>query len=81
MKVEIEVSIPAIPNFIQVGTESRDVKHFTDEQLLMIAGEWTDALLKHAEKRRKAPDEVKLRKALDEVKLRKAWDGVLAEDR
>lgn len=72
VEIEVEVSIPVIPNFIQVGTESRDVKHFTDEQLLMIAGEWTDALLKHAEKRRKAPDE---------VKLRKAWDGVLAEDR
>ncbi len=55
MKVEIEVTIPMVPNFIKVGSENRDIKDFTDDQLRAIAKEWTDNLLSNAAKRRIEP--------------------------
>ena len=71
MQIKVDVVIPDVPNYIYVGKENRDIREFTDEQLLVIAKEWTNKLLAHAERKRKEPV----------VLTRKGWDGVLREDK
>lgn len=64
MKLELEatIEIPALPNFINatsypgenaVKTHSIPVADIKDDQLKEIGRLWTEALLKHAEERRK----------------------------
>jgi len=51
---DYEIELPCLPNFIRT-TDGRqvDVKDIHNSSLVMIAEQWTKALLKHAEERRK----------------------------
>ena len=55
MKIEVEVKIPMVPNYITAGTQQLDVKDFSDEQLREIGKLWTERLVEHAAKRRAVP--------------------------
>lgn len=62
MKKEIEMELPPLPNFIKSkevsgakGKAVIDIKEFNEEELRKMGSEWTEALIKHAEKRRSSP--------------------------
>lgn len=52
MKKEIKVEIPSTPNFIKVGEVVVSIEDFTDEELKELGKEWTEDLLKKAQKKR-----------------------------
>ncbi len=56
MKLDVTVNLPMLPNFIRWGSGSAvtscDVADLTDDQLTALGAAWTEALLKHAQKRR-----------------------------
>lgn len=56
MEKKIKFKLPMLPNFVMAEGNSQystDIKDFTDEELKQIGKEWTEALLAHAQKRRK----------------------------
>lgn len=50
---EMQVEIPAIPNFIQVGDQWMPISNFTDTELTEIGKEWLIKLIKKANTNRK----------------------------
>lgn len=57
MSVQVKrvVSLPTLPNFVKVGTESVNVSELSDRELRRIGKLWTEALVQHAAERRNAP--------------------------
>ena len=53
MKIEKEVTIPSVPNFIKVGNESYGIEEFSNVELREIGKEWTQKLVERAEERAK----------------------------
>lgn len=57
-QVEIEIEVPAIPNFVRNLVKGRDkailvpISDFTEEELRQIGKEWTEKLVKQAKKKR-----------------------------
>ena len=54
MKKEIEVFIPSVPNFIQVGKGATPlgIEMFTEAELRQIGKDWTEKLVEVAKEKR-----------------------------
>jgi hypothetical protein len=60
MEKKVKIEIPSLPNFIRTkafdqGTDraSIPIEDFTPDELRDLGKEWTEALIKHSEERRK----------------------------
>lgn len=49
---KMSVVVPMVPNFIKVGNDMISVARFTESELREIGQEWTEKLIKHAQRRR-----------------------------
>lgn len=59
MKIQRDVELPKMPNFIRSGKEGIDVGSLTDEQVEELIVEWTAAFKKHVIVRRNNLEEWK----------------------
>lgn len=58
IQAKVKLKIPSLPNFIFIDSEdvqkhSIDVKDLSAKELRQIGREWTEALVKHSEWRKK----------------------------
>lgn len=65
MKKLLEIETPGVPNYLRlVGQKFQkelvDITSFTDEELCEIGKDWTEKLIKNAQKRRKEQESFKL---------------------
>lgn len=51
-RIEVDVELPSLPNFVKVGGNSIDIADVSEETLRQIGAEWTEALVANARLRR-----------------------------
>jgi hypothetical protein len=53
-QITVTADVPLLPNFIRSGELVLPVEQFSDDILRKLGKAWTEALIEHARKRRKA---------------------------
>ena len=52
MALDVSITVPLVPNFVDVNVLSTPISHLTDEQLRVVADRWSKDLIANARRMR-----------------------------